>query len=79
MGYQVARRHARKLRLYAELFAFIAPAGLVLATVILAPATTTAAAVIAAVSIALGLLIERWLVFAQARHVVTLYYDRGPA
>lgn len=79
MGYQVARRHASKLRLYAEVFAFIAPAGLVLATVVLAPATTTAAAVTAAVSIALGLLIERWLVFAQARHVVTLYYGRGSA
>lgn len=79
MGYQVARRHASKLRLYAQLFAFIAPAGLVLATVKLAPETTTAAAVTAAASIALGLLIERWLVFAQARHVVTLYYDRGSA
>jgi len=79
MGYQVARHHASKLRFYAELFAFIIPAALVLATFTLAPAATVVVAVIAAASITLGLLIERWLVFAQARHVVTLYYGRGPA
>lgn len=79
MGYRIGRRHASKLRLYAQVFAFLAPVVLVLATVTLAPLATTAAAVIAAASITLGLLIERWLVFAQARHVVSLYYGRDPA
>ena len=79
MGYQVARRHASKLRVYAQIFAFITPAALVLASFTLAPAITAAAGVMAAVSVTLGLLIERWLVFAQARHVVTLYYGRAPA
>ncbi len=79
MGYQVARRHASKLRFYAQIFAFIMPAALVLATLSLGPLAMAAAAVLAAASITLGLLIERWLVFAQARHVVTLYYGREPA
>ena len=76
MGYQVARRHASKLRTYAEVLAFIVPAVLLLATFGLAPMAAILAAVTAAASITLGLLIERWLVFAQARHVVTLYYGR---
>jgi sulfite dehydrogenase (quinone) subunit SoeC len=31
-------------------------------------------AVLAAPFMMLGLLVERWLFFAEARHVVTLYY-----
>lgn len=79
MGYQVARRHASKLRVHTQVFAFLTPAVLVLVTFLLPPAPTTAAAFVAAASITLGLLIERWLVFAQARHVVTLYYGRDAA
>ncbi len=31
-------------------------------------------AVLAAVSVSIGVLIERWLFFAEAKHVVILYY-----
>ena len=79
MGYRVARRHAAKLRRHAQLFAFAVPAALVLGALALPPAAATAAAAIAAASVTLGMLIERWLVFAQARHVVTLYYGQDPA
>ncbi len=36
-------------------------------------------AILAAGSITLGLVVERWLFFAEARHAVSLYYgaDRG--
>lgn len=70
MGYRVARSHAEKLRRYAQVFAFALPLVLILAA-------GTIGAVAAAASAVVGLLIERWLVFAQARHVVTLYYGRG--
>ena len=73
MGYRVARSHARKLRRYAQVFAFALPLVLILA----AGAIGAIGAVAAAASVVVGLLIERWLVFAQARHVVTLYYGGG--
>ena len=37
------------------------------------------AAVLAALSAILGVLIERWLFFAEAKHTVTLYYGQGTA
>ncbi|QWP78278.1 dimethyl sulfoxide reductase anchor subunit [Lysobacter sp. K5869] len=73
MGYVLARKHAAKLRrIGAALFA-VAPC--VLASLALAlPAAGGALMGAAAVSVLLGALVERWLFFAQARHVVTLYY-----
>lgn len=74
MGYRVARKHASKLRLYAQVLAFVIPAGLIGVAGTLGPAGAAVTALGASASVALGLVIERWLVFAQARHVVTLYY-----
>ncbi len=79
MGYQVARRHAAKLRNYARLFTFILPTVLVLATPLTGPLVAALAAVLAAVCVTLGLLIERWLFFAEATHVVRLYYGTEAA
>jgi DMSO reductase anchor subunit len=73
MGYAVARRHAEKLRRLVFLL-------LGLALVLAIPAMggmTTAAAVSAsfgALAALAGAVVERWLFFAEARHVVTLYY-----
>lgn len=39
----------------------------------------TVFAAAAAVPITAGLLIERWPFFAEARHVVTLYYGQNAA
>ena len=77
MGYRVARRHAEKLRRYAQVFAFAIPVALTILAASLPPAIAIPAAIAATLSITLGLLIERWLVFAQARHVVTLFYGRA--
>jgi len=30
---------------------------------------------LAAITVSVGLLVERWLFFAEAKHLVTLYYD----
>jgi DMSO reductase anchor subunit len=75
MGYRIARKHAKKLRRVAVLVGFALPALIVLGSIVV-PAAAGAAilAVVAAPFMLLGLLVERWLFFAEARHVVTLYY-----
>jgi len=35
------------------------------------------AAIVDALSMTVGVVIERWLFFAEAEHVVTLYYGRS--
>ena len=72
MGYVVARRHARKLRMISLLL------GCLLATAILAidllgPGSTILA-ILACLAQLAGTGIARWLFFAEARHVVTTYY-----
>lgn len=75
MGYRVARKHAKKLRRIALVLGFIFPA-LLLLTSLLIPGPIGAAlfALLAAVMAMVGLFVERWLFFAEARHVVTLFY-----
>lgn len=74
MGYTVARKHARKLRRMTVVLAFGLPFALALGGLFLAPAPAAAVSVLAALSSATGVVIERWLFFAEARHVVMLYY-----
>jgi DMSO reductase anchor subunit len=80
MGYQVARRHAIRLRLVAAWLLFLVPliAELVLLYSLPRPAQIAVAAA-ATLSTALGLLVERWLFFAEAEHVVVVYYRGGSA
>ena len=75
MGYRIARKHAKKLRRLAVLLGFVVPVLLVLGSLFV-PGLAGAAilAALAAPFMLLGLLVERWLFFAEARHVVTLYY-----
>jgi DMSO reductase anchor subunit len=74
MGYRIARKHAARLRMLAQLCAFAVP----LAAIVISALTGGNIAKLAAVSAALvqapGILAERWLFFAEARHTVTLYY-----
>ena len=37
------------------------------------------ALVVAALAAGFGALVQRWLFFAEAKHMVTLYYDRDAA
>jgi DMSO reductase anchor subunit len=79
MGYRVARKHSEKLRVLAQLFAFGIP--LVAAALALATGGGIArlASVVAVLAQAPGILVERWLFFAEARHTVRLYYGLDPA
>lgn len=74
MGYRIARKHATRLRGIAFLFAFVLPLLLTATTPLLSPALAAFAAVLAAASAMLGVLVERWLFFAEAKHSVILYY-----
>jgi DMSO reductase anchor subunit len=74
MGYAVARRHTENLRRLALAAGFVLPAIGIVASLVLSPPLAFAAAVLSVVAMAVGLLTERWLFFAEARHVVTLYY-----
>src|SRR3569623_1393961 len=79
MGCTIARKHADKLRKLSLLALFAAPLVLVLIA-ILVNGVAAAFALVAAVALAAaGVLVERWLFFAEARHVVTLFYGARAA
>ncbi|WP_353473400.1 dimethyl sulfoxide reductase anchor subunit [Salipiger sp. H15] len=76
MVFVVARRHARKLRVLALLLATLLPGALLLAGLASAlpgpvPQLFTFISLGAHVA---GVLVSRWLFFAEAEHVVGLYY-----
>lgn len=77
MGFQVARKHASKLRLFARILAFALPLALLLVASAAGEALGQLASVLAALSASGGVVIERWLFFAEAKHVMINYYDRG--
>ena len=72
MGFVVARKHARKLRLFALLlFAAVPVPCIALAIATSQPWPWLDIAALCAIC---GAFLERWLFFAQAKHLVTLYY-----
>lgn len=73
MGFRVARKHAARLRRIALLLGFALPF-LLTAASLLSSLVAAPAAILAALSGTAGVLVERWLFFAEATHTVTLYY-----
>ncbi|MBB6600260.1 DmsC/YnfH family molybdoenzyme membrane anchor subunit [Luteimonas sp. MC1825] len=73
MVFAVARRHALRLRIATSLALVAAPllATLLVATALLSP---VAGVLLAALGLLAAAFVERWLFFAQARHVVSAYY-----
>jgi DMSO reductase anchor subunit len=71
MVHVVGRRHARKLRLIGLALAVVLPLALLGLAAALPPALA-----LAALLHACGALVLRWLFFAEAEHVVGLYYGR---
>ncbi len=74
MGYVLARKHAARLRTIAVLLFALVPALLALPVWLFAHADATPWLVGAALSALAGTAVERWLFFAEAKHLVTLYY-----
>lgn len=73
MGFEIARKHAYKLRQLALLFAGIIPL-LLIGTTMFFSLSNSILLLLAIPATIAGLLIERWLFFGEARHVVTLFY-----
>lgn len=80
MGFRVARKHAAKLRKLALLLGGLLPGGLVfLVLAALMAGMEAGPAVVLVLTITVlshivGMLTERWLFFAEARHAVMNYY-----
>ena len=74
MGFRLARKHKTRLRLIARLAGFLLPALFTLFALFRPGFSGAVAAGLAVASAALGLVTERWLFFAEAKHTVTLYY-----
>jgi DMSO reductase anchor subunit len=79
MGYRIARKHAERLRRLVLLLAFAVPIVATLVTLVPTTLAEVGGALVAVVSMAAGLLVERWLFFAEAEHVSMLYYGREAA
>lgn len=76
MGFRVARKHRDRLRRIAQALAFAGPAALLVVAALLPGPVAVTAATLAALAQIAGLLVERWLFFADAKHTVMLYYGR---
>jgi DMSO reductase anchor subunit len=78
MGFRIARKHAMRLRVIAQILAFALPLVLLAAALPLSDLGWTAAilALLATLAQLAGMLVERWLFFAEAKHTVALYYGR---
>jgi sulfite dehydrogenase (quinone) subunit SoeC len=74
MGYRVARKHSWRLRRISLSLGFFVPFVLAGLTIAVTGRLAAGVALTAAISGLIGILIERWLFFAEAKHTVTLYY-----
>jgi sulfite dehydrogenase (quinone) subunit SoeC len=74
MGFAIARKHRARLRAIVRLAGFALPALLTLLPLVVGGVIGVVSAGLAIVGAALGLVAERWLFFAEAKHTVMLYY-----
>ncbi|MCZ8545754.1 dimethyl sulfoxide reductase anchor subunit [Mesorhizobium qingshengii] len=76
MGFRIARKHSARLRQITQVLAFALPVLLLAATLALPWPFAAVLSVLAAIAQLSGMLVERWLFFAEAKHTVSLYYGR---
>lgn len=74
MGFAIARKHAVKLRRATLGAGFVLPLLLTLAAALLPTPLAAPATILALASAMAGVILERWLFFAEAKHSVMLYY-----
>jgi DMSO reductase anchor subunit len=74
MGFRIARKHKARLRRLAFLAGAALPALALFLALLAAPMAAAVILSLGAVLTLLGTLIERWLFFAEAEHLVMLYY-----
>lgn len=78
LGFQLARKHSARLRPFAAINLGLLP-GLLAILAVLVPGASAPLAWLALACCLLGLVVERWLFFAEARHVVMLFYGAREA
>ncbi len=76
MGFRVARKHGVKLRRLAVVMGWGLPVAAIAVSIVLPNGLQSAFMLVAAVIAMAGVVIERWLFFAEAKHTVTLYYGQ---
>jgi DMSO reductase anchor subunit len=76
MGFRIARKHKERLRRIMQILAFGVPIVLFAVTLLTSGWIAVSASVLAAPIQLAGMLVERWLFFAEATHAVTIYYGR---
>jgi DMSO reductase anchor subunit len=79
MGFVLARKHAGKLRRAAVALGFGLPFLLSFVPLVSTGWPALLAMALAAPLATIGIFVERWLFFAEARHTVTLYYGQARA
>lgn len=79
MGFSIARKHADKLRAISLAALFVIPLCLTLLTTLTSGLFAAVVSILAVIAAAVGVLVERWLFFAEAKHVVTLFYGAQAA
>ena len=72
MGFTVARKHAYKLRPLLSELRFVLPATYLLLVTFTSSAIAPFFALVELVSMGIGVIFERWFVFAEAKHVFML-------
>ncbi len=79
MGFRIARKHALKLRRLAIVCGLVVPVALVPLAAVAGGPVAVLASLLAALVGSAGVVVERWLFFAEAQHTVTLYYGAKAA
>jgi DMSO reductase anchor subunit len=79
MGFRVARKHAEKLRKIVIVLGLILPAILITPASLVGDVSAAVLSIVAILSMGIGILTERWLFFAEAKHTVGLYYGAKDA
>jgi len=74
MGYRIARKHSQQLWPLSIFFGFLTPTTILALSFYNNLGSDIIPAGLALIYMTLGVVIERWLFFAEAKHVVTLYY-----
>ena len=76
MGFRVARKHTQRLRKLTFILLFLIPTATAAAITLFEQngSILLISSLLALVSAGIGTVIERWLFFAEAKHVVTLFY-----
>jgi len=77
MGFSIARKHAAKLRRMALNLGLLLPGMLLILAGVSGGMAQLALLSVAVVLGLAGIVVERWLFFAEARHAVTLFYGRS--